>query len=243
MIILILALRGVGGEFERCLPRKITAHASLKAPTIPEYAMAFQKVVDCVEIDMIYTYNSVPAQNVFYARLVGGYSQAQIQTLADAVDGAWAATFPGDQPVEVSYVRTEVRGLAVPNDITAQSVVSAGPGTHTGNALPSQVTFSIKKTSGLTGRSARGRTYWIGIPDNELEGADENFVKAAYAAQMVADIDFIRSTIEGTGAWEAVLVSRWFENVKRSEGEVFPWTGTTNVDLRVDTNRSRLPSG
>lgn len=204
--------------------------------------MAFQKVVDTVEIDMIYTLNGTTVQNVFYGLLPGGYQQADIQAVADAVDLAWPATIQPDQPNEVAYVRTEVRGLAVENDITAQSAVSAGVGSHIGSAHPNNVTFSIKKFSGLTGRSARGRSYWIGIPANESQTTDENLLEALYVSQIVADIDFIRSTINGVGLWQAVLVSRFANGAKRSEGKTFPWVGTTNVDLRVDTQRGRLPA-
>ncbi len=206
-----------------------------------ENAMAFQSVPNTAEVDMIYTLNGVTVQNVFYAEHPGGYSEANLQALANAVDLAWPATFQPDQNAEVSYVKTEVRGLENQNDFVVESVVSAGVGTKVGVALPNNVTFAIKKTSGKTGRSARGRSYWIGVPKDELEASDENLIKSAYAAQIVADIDFIRSTIDGEGTWEAVLVSRFTNGAARTTGETFPWIGTTNVDLRVDTMRSRLP--
>lgn len=204
--------------------------------------MAFQSVPDTAEINMLYTLNDVAAQNVFYAEHPGGYSEANLQALADAVDLIWPITFQNEQPAEVTYVKTEVRGLENENDFVVESAVSTGNGTHGAVSFPNQVTFAIKKTSGKSGRSARGRTYWIGIPLNQVEPTDENMMLAAYAASIVANIDFVRTTINATGTWEAVLVSRFADSQKRAEGVTFPWSGTTNVDLRLDTQRGRLPS-
>lgn len=203
--------------------------------------MAFQKVVDTAEIDVIYTLNGAIVQNVFYAKLVGGYGLADLQAVADIIDLRIAGNWLNDQPPEAIYVRTEVRGLAVENDLVAEQNLSAGPGIHTGAALPNQVTFSVKKTSGLTGRSARGRSYWIGIPTNETQASNENFLNSAYAALVVENIKAIREGIAVVTPWQPVLVSRFSGGVKRDEGETFPWVGETNVDLRVDTNRGRLP--
>lgn len=204
--------------------------------------MAFQAVVDAAEIDHIMTLNGVTVQNTHYARLVGGYGLADLQALADEIDLIFTTTFKTDTPSEVTYVRTEVRGLAFENDLVAIQAAGTDTGTHGGDALPNQVTFSIKKSSGLTGRSARGRTYWIGVPDSETVAADENFLTATYVANIVADIDFVRNRIATVGLWEPVLVSRFSGGVKRAFGVTFPWISTTNVDTRLDTNRGRLPA-
>lgn len=202
--------------------------------------MAFQKVVDTAQISVIYTQNSEPLQNSFYAQLAGGYVLADLQALADAidiqVDGSWKA----QQIADAEYVRTEVRGLAVPNDLTASANANAGSGGHVGGSLPNNVTLSIKKSSGLTGRSARGRTYWIGSARDQLTSPNENFFEAAYVLDVVAAVDSIRAQIGGTGLWAPALVSRFSGGVQRDEGELFPWVTTSAVDNGVDTQRGRL---
>lgn len=203
--------------------------------------MAFQKVTDTVEVNMIYTLNGEIAQNVFYGKQPGGYVLADLEELAFDIDQAWDVTFKTEQPPELSYLRTEVRGLAVINDLFAQNSDSAGVGTHISEALPNNVTFSIKKVSGLTGRSARGRTYWIGIPQDELLVVNENNLKQGYVDAIVADIDFLRVVIGTSALFSAVLVSRFTNGAARSEGVTFPWVGSTAVNNRVDTNRGRLP--
>lgn len=203
--------------------------------------MVFQPVLNTVEIDVIYTQNGETLQNTFYAELLGGYVQSDLQALTDAVDLQISGSWKAEQPPESVYVRTEVRGLSVENDLTATNNVGAGPGVHAGNAMPNNVTFSIKKTSGLTGRSARGRTYWIGVPNTQIDVSNENFVNAPWAANVVTNVGTIRTTIAATGLWLPRLVSRFAAGVPRSSGKTFAWTGETNVDLRVDTLRGRLP--
>lgn len=204
--------------------------------------MAFQAVPDTAQIDMVYTLNGEPAQNSFYARLQGGYGLADLQALADVIDAVFLTTFVTEQPAESIYLRTDVRGLASENDLVATQNAGTGAGTHPSSALPNNVTFSIKKSSPFTGRSARGRTFWIGVPNNEVLGTDDNLVTQTWADQVVADIDFVRTQTETVGVWEAVLVSRFANGAKRAMGVTFPWVTTSAVNLVVDTNRGRLPS-
>lgn len=203
--------------------------------------MAFQPVLETTEIDIIYTLNGITVQNVLYARKPGGYLQADLVALAAQIDIQVAGTWLAQQPPEASYVRTEVRGLAVPNDLTASDNTSAGPGIHSGSALPNNVTFSVKKESGLTGRAARGRTYWIGIPDNVRVASDENQLSAAYVTAVVAAVDSQRVGIVALAGWDPVLVSRFLDGVARTFGLTFPWISSVNIDTRVDTQRGRLP--
>lgn len=202
--------------------------------------MAFQPVPDTVEVNMIFTQNGIIVQNVFYAERSGGYSLLLLEDLAAAVDAQWQGTWRDQQPDEVAYLRTEVRGLATENDLIAIDDTSANNGTHVGDAMPNNVTLSVKKVSGLTGRSARGRTYWIGVPRTELTAADENEVEVAYVAEVVTSVDSIRIAIGGVSTWVPVLVSRFSNGVARSEGKTFPWIGTVSVNNRIDTQRGRL---
>ncbi len=204
--------------------------------------MVFQPVPETAQIDHVFTLNGVTVQNVYYARRPGGYVLADLQALADAVDLIFPTTMNNDMPLEVTYVRTDVRGLALENDQVATQALSTGAGTITGGIAPNQVTFAIKKSSAFTGRAARGRTYWIGVPRAQIDGSDENLITQAWATSIVADVDFIRSQINTVGLWQAVLVSRWLDKVKRAQGETFDWLSTSNIDLRVDTLRGRLPT-
>ncbi len=204
--------------------------------------MAFQAVVDTVEIDLIFTENGETLQNVFYAKLPGGYLLADLVALAVAVDGAMASHFLPQQVIECFYARTEIRGLAVQNDLTTTNNTSAGVGILAGGALPNNVTLAVKKESGLTGRSARGRCYWIGAVATALDAANENKFTVAYTASIVAAVDRIRVVVPTVGLWEAVLVSRFTGGLPRAFGLTFPWVSSVAVNEVVDSQRGRLPA-
>lgn len=200
--------------------------------------MAFQKVVDTAEIVIEFNGNTKTVKNVLHAEKPGGYNLADLTALAVAVDANVAAAWLAEMTNQINYVQTTVRGLALENDQEVIVATSAAAGGRVSEANPGNVTFAVKKTSGLTGRSARGRLYWCGLSRDQLD-INENLVDSVQAAAIVSNIGSMRGTINGT-VWTPVIVSRFSAGVKRSEGKTFTWTGEASVDLEVDSQRRRL---
>ena len=200
--------------------------------------MAFQAVPNTAEIIIEYLGNGEPMINTLYAEKPSGYLLVDLAALAFTVDANVASAWLPDQSMDVSYVKTTVRGLGAENDIEVENNTGAGPGGTLTKGLPNNVTIAIKKTSGLTGRSARGRCYWIGMPAADLD-ADENVVSASYVTDVVANMNSMRGSIDGT-VWDAVLVSRFTGGAKRPTGVTFPWLSNVAVDGFVDSQRGRL---
>jgi len=200
--------------------------------------MAFQPVPNTADIVITYLQNSVQMNNVLQAFLSTQYTLADLQLLADAVDVAVAASWLPIQTLDTNYIRTTVRGLEFENDQEAFADANAGLGANVSPGLPNQVTFVIKKQSGLTGRNARGRVYWIGLPSANLQ-VDENKLTIGAADQVEAAVDAMRAAISAT-IWQAVIVSRFKDKVKRATGVVFNWVSSDAVDIDVDTQRPRL---
>ncbi len=178
-------------------------------------------------------------QNTFYALFAGTYQQSDLQTLADNIDLTVGTFWLPIQTQDCEYVRTEVLGLEFENDVTASAALSAGNGGDVNEGLPNSVTIAIKKSSGLTGRSARGRNYWMGMPNSEL-GGNENTVKTTYVTSVEVALDLIRTGTNTTLSFSAVLVSRFSGGVQRAVGVTFNWISTTCVNDFVDTQRGRL---
>lgn len=204
--------------------------------------MAFQSVPETAQISIVYTYNGEACINTLYGKKVGGYSLGDLAALAAQVDLQTETTWLPLQPSEAVYVRTEVRGLEDENDLVADDDSSAGPGTDVSDPLPNNVTFAVRKNSGFTGRSARGRLYWIGIPRNKTEATDENRLLQAYVDDIVDAVDDQRVGIDAVSGWAAVLVSRFQGGLKRPFGVTFDWVSTGAVDNIIDTQRGRLPN-
>ncbi len=200
--------------------------------------MAFQPVVNTVEITVLYIQNVEVISNTFHAERPGGYVLADLQSLAANVDALVALHFLPIQTLNARYIRTEVRGLAVPNDLFAENNTSEADGGNLGEGLPNSVTLSVKKSSGLTGRSARGRVYFIGLPDSDLS-TNENQWLQTEADNVVLAVEAFRAGYS-IGGWIAVIVSRFENGLPRSTGETFDWLTTSIVNRDVDSQRGRL---
>lgn len=200
--------------------------------------MAFQAVPDTASITIEYLSQSKQMVNTLHAELPGGYVLSDLLALASAVDVAVDANWLPQQAAGSSYVQTVVRGLALENDQEVTNDTSAGPGEIVANGVSGNVTLSVKRASNFTGRSARGRLYWIAMPNTKL-GGNENLVTQAYADSVESAVDAIRVAIDATD-WQAVIVSRFSGGVERTTGVTFDWTNTSIVNLSVDSQRGRL---
>lgn len=200
--------------------------------------MAFQEVPNSAEVSILYSQNSETLANVFHATLSTGYDFADIVDLAEAVDQSVVDNLRPEMTQDCNYLRTEVRGLDEENDLFATVDTGTGPGAIATAGLPNSVTLSIKKESGRTGRSARGRWYVVGIPLGNLSSNENSFLSAE-VTQWVAAVDEVRQDVQAT-QWAPVIVSRFTGGVARDFGVTFPWISSVAVNVFVDTQRRRL---
>lgn len=200
--------------------------------------MAFQSVPNTAEIVIKYLGNGVISNNVLQATKVGGYDLADLVGLANAVDIAVAANWLPIQSQDTTYIDVTVRGLEFVNDQEAVNGNSTAQGGVLTNGLPGNATFSVKKSSGLTGRSARGRMYWIGMPAADLQ-PNENLLTVVASDAIEAAVEAMRVAISAS-VWEPVIVSRFLDGVPRVTGAVFNWIATNAVNINVDSQRRRL---
>lgn len=211
-------------------------------PAAPERngdnAMAFQSVPQAAEAVIAYQMNGENVFNVIAATRFQAYDLADLTVLAEAVDASVAADWLPVQSQDVNYLNTTVRGLEFENDQEVVVDTGAGAGLAASKTLPGNVTFCVKKTSSFTGRSARGRLYWIGMTPGQLQ-SNENLLNVVDADAIEAAIDAMRAAISAT-VWTAAIVSRFKDNVKRTVGIVNVWVDSSFVDLKVDSMRPRL---
>ena len=200
--------------------------------------MAFQRVPDTVAITLVFEQNDENVVNTVHAERLGGYDLGQVQALANTIDNAVGAHIRPEMVQDVNYLRTEVRGLNSINDFFDVDGTNGGQGALLGPGLPNNVTLSIKRASGQTGRSARGRVYFVGLAASELE-TNENIIDAVAVVNKVLAWDEIRGAIV-LGGWLPVIVSRFTGGAQRAEGVTFPWLSTAAVDGNVDSQRGRL---
>lgn len=200
--------------------------------------MAFQSVPETAQITIQYQQNAETLINTFYGLKPGGYNLTELGQLANSIDNAIGADWLPIQTEDTEYERTTVRGLEDENDLEVVDLSNAGPGEVAFKGTPNNVTLSIKKSSGQTGRSARGRIYWIGLANTQLD-TNENRVAAASVLNIIDAVEAVRVATAVLG-WQPVLVSRFAGGVQRDEGVTFPWVATDAVNDNVDSQRRRL---
>lgn len=203
--------------------------------------MAYQRVPETAEIVMRFDVSGIVATNRYHARKPGGYDQSDIDGLAAAIDSTAGPNYKAMMSSFDSYLSTVVRGLDAENDLAAEANTAAGVGTVAAVPLPSVVSFAVSMRTGLTGRNARGRVYMVSIPDTyQNVGSNlEHSLTVAAADAYAALVDGVRLTIEGVGLWNAVIVSRWHNKVKRTEAVTFAWTSTSWATRKFATQRNR----
>lgn len=202
--------------------------------------MAFQRVPETAEVAVVYLSNLVNVQNTFYGRKVGGYSLADLELLAEGMD-TWVDEIV--KPIisnQINYVRVDVRGLDNENDLEATNADSAGAGGLAQNPNPNSVSFAVSRRSGFTGRSARGRIYWLPPTVNQLT-SNENFILPTPAGAITDALNLVR-TVMGALDFTEVIVSRYTGGEKRAEAVTFEVVEYTATDFRLDSRRDRMPS-
>ena len=201
--------------------------------------MAFQSVPETVEIAVTGLQGQQRLQNTFHARFIGGYSQADIDTLAGVIDQVVVDEWKPLWSNNCTYQGVIVRGLESSVDLIGTDGSGAGPGGVSSVPMPNSVALAVKKLSGFTGRSARGRIYVFGIPSN-VKDADENFITVLAGNAFKDATEDIRIAIDLAG-WVPVIVSRFADGIVRPTGVTFTWTDSQLSDFRFDSRRDRMP--
>lgn len=162
-----------------------------------------------------------------------------IEDLAVAVGSSFLA---GGMPhLPVDYVYEQTVATALHAAIAPQFTSDANSG-QTGALIsapsPNNVTLCISFRTGLTGRSARGRNYWPGFLESDVNNNRVEFARANAIVGWYESLVGVNAVING---WTWCVISRRFNNAIRPAGVTFPITQVVLVDNIVDSQRRRLP--
>lgn len=202
--------------------------------------MAFQSVPATAEAVIRGVQNSRILTMTHYAKVAVAYDEEDLQAYADAMDEWFSTDMLPLLSTEYVYESTVVRGLEQENDLTAIADAGAGAGEKAGSSYPANCAVVLKRLSGFTGRSARGRVYLAGISQAD-KASDENFVNGA-AVQAWVDAHNNITAYLGSTVWNQVIVSRYSGGSKRFQGVTFAITAWDFTDARIDSRRDRLPN-
>jgi len=200
--------------------------------------MPFIPVPDCVQVELVYLFDTQRVQNVLHYNPNGAYDPDEMIELGEALVSWFDTEMQPNLANTISLISVKVTDLATAT-APAVEVTSGLPltGTLSSPALPNNVSCVITKRTVFRGRSFRGRIYMAGITEadvtaNTIAGARLTTWLNAWTAAM----SFMTTGVE----WTMGVVSRYTDGAPRAEGIFTPVLGFTS-DGVVDSQRRRLP--
>lgn len=199
--------------------------------------MAFQPAPGIALVEMRGVLHGQRVENTLHFRAAGTISQESLQLLVNAIgdlvgDEEYLAYWPN----EFQWTEIYARDLTTAIGAQATDATVAGLTGAAGAGMPGNVTLAITLRTGLTGRSARGRVYWMGITEGSVVG---NAINPAVAAGFVDVLEDIRAAALAVG-WELVVLSRQQAGVVLASAIGYDVTTIGVSDLNTDSQRGRL---
>lgn len=197
---------------------------------------------NCASVEMIYQFQGERVENVYNVRRAAPPTEAELQALWTLMRDWEQNTARHFRSDSVNCVLISIRSLVGPGAPVWEAPVN--PVIVGGIAQQQRlsfVTITAKHTTSLGGRSYRGRSYWIGVPEAQVLSG--GVVSVAYANGIVNAYNTLRNSLAAAG-WTFVVISRYSgvdangKQIPRPQGIATPITATS-VELGVDTQRKR----
>lgn len=209
----------------------------MPCPGDPGPRPAFIPVPDAARTVMKYIIFGQTVENVHYFVRSGGFTAGFLDDLNASITTHWTTFIRPLLPttaqlLEIISTAQEVVSGAQDSDIVAAN------GTNAGNPYQSLgATFAIKFSTGLSGRSYRGRMYWPQLIEGLVVANDLN---AGYAAGIRDAVEDFFTSINDDAVGTHNVVSYQNDCEWNTTGVATPVTGYSYTDLHVDSQRRRL---
>lgn len=201
--------------------------------------MAFIPCPNIAEFRLQYLWDLQQCENVFHVFKSAGWTADDLNTVGGTFANWWTSELSDEVSNTVTLQRIITRDLTVENGIGTEVLLGLpANGARTSAALPNNVSLAVKWGTGLAGRSYRGRTFHVGLCDDQVTG---NTVLAATQTSLKTKYDFIRIALDNAllGVEFGVL-SRFNNGAPRAAGILTPITGV-GIDPVTDSQRRRSP--
>lgn len=188
-------------------------------------------------VRMQYTEFGQTLENVFHFESTGPFTVADLTALAASVVTEWNSNIKPIQSSGVTLDLVECTALDSSSGFQVTQNVGTIGGVTGVAAAPTSVTLAIKFTTGLIGRSQRGRLYFIGTNNGQLTADQYNSSNAA--GILSAYVTFFGHVVATTGFLH-VVVSYCNAKAWRAIAQRTPVTGYALTDINIDSQRRRL---
>lgn len=199
--------------------------------------MAFIPATNVLKADMIFDHIGQQCSNTHYALMAGAPSLTDLTDFAGTLVNWFDTQLQPLVSNGTALTKVLVRDMTVESGAAIEFTTDLPMSGTGGSALPGNVTVANKWSTGLAGRSFRGRTYLVGLPvgnnttsANLLDAGYASDLKDAYDA-LIADITVDDRTF--------VVVSFFHDGAPRVSGLATEIIATT-VNNQLDSQRRRL---
>lgn len=200
--------------------------------------MPFIPVPACVQARLNWAHDSgLSAQNVFYHATSGVPTEEDLTDIGGLWGELWTEHLVSSVAPQWNLLGVVLRAMneeeGIEINFTAGFPIA---GTNPNAALPNNVSYTVTWASGLVGRSARGRTYGVGLPQGTT--ANDNRLNDLTRSGLQASWEGLRSGFASEG--HALQIVSFIDGgVPRAEGRKLPALAC-NVRFPLATRRSRL---
>lgn len=206
--------------------------------------MPFVPALNVVEVFVEHQYQGAQGKGyvLHYDNSLGPWTLPLMAELATEIIDWWNVQMKPLVNNQTVLERIRMRDISTAEGLvydTASGLPISG--TRAGTPTQSQVVISVKKNTGLAGKSQRGRVYHFGFNQGDFSVA--NNLSTAYTTLVETAWNAALSLVGATANYDMQLVSKFTGGQPRATAEVRPITNMTLVDRRVDTNRLKLPKG
>jgi len=191
------------------------------------------------QVDMLHSWDNQTVENSLYFFSTIAPDNSDLQELSDNLLLHWQTTMLPLMSSQVALIAVEATLLIpVPALVAVSPATLPNLGGDSNPATPNSTTIAISFRTGLSGRSYRGRNYWLGLTEpnvvnNSVSSTLLQDVADAYAGMIGAN------TIASNWTWG--VYSRRVDNTNRETGLFTDITGVIITDDIVDSQRRRLP--
>jgi len=197
---------------------------------------AFIPVPNTAKVTMLYQLNGQEVMNIFHFEGEAPWTKELLADLANVVSGSWITNIQPGAPTTLKLRTITALDLGEPESFLGIENVDEF-GLVNNPTLPGNVTLSIKFDGGLSGRSNRGRMYWLQLTEADVAG---DTVNVSSLGDILTAITGFFEDIDGVvNDCHHVVVSYCHDGEWRTTGQTTQIT-TYSSDGIVDSQRRRL---
>jgi len=190
------------------------------------------------KIELICTAIGQRVENVVYIRSGLEWDETALTALAEAAIVGWSSEMSAQMSTSVELVLVRATDMGSEDSFGVEiAPATTTTGSRASLILPNSVTVATKFATGYTGRSRRGRAYWIGLTENMVTGNQLEPTEATSITDSWAGFfGDIYAAMPGT---QHVIVSYCGDGEWRDSALI---TAVTNysTDNNIDSQRRRL---